>query len=148
MGTRGTEVLGAIWGAIARVREVIASRTDGAVRFANRGPEGSFALAPLLSSDVARGDRTAARVRGPAADVRLTGRKVVVADDDPGVTWFIADLLRTAGCQVFEALDGTRGLELCYEHAPELEERERRRVVRQHPTPTPKKNKTPTLSSL
>ncbi len=116
----GTEVLGAIWGAIARVREVIASRTDGAIRFGSRGPEGSIALAPMLSSDVARGDRAAARVRGPAADVRLTGRKVVIADDDPGVTWFIADLLRTAGCQVFEALDGSRALELCYEHSPEL----------------------------
>ena len=116
----GTEVMGAIWGAIARVREVIAARTDGAVRFGSRGPEGAFAMAPLLSADVARGDRTAARVRGPAADVRLTGRKVVVADDDPGVTWFIADLLRTAGCQVFEALDGARALELCHEHSPEL----------------------------
>ncbi len=116
----GTEVLGAIWGAIARVREVIASRTDGAVRFGSRGPEGAHTMAPLLGGDVARGDRLAARARGPAADVRLTGRKVVVADDDPGVTWFIADLLRTAGCQVFEALDGARALELCYEHSPEL----------------------------
>ncbi len=115
----GTEVLGAIWGAIARVREVVTSRTDGAVRF-GKGPEGSIALAPVLSSDVARGDRAAARVRGPAADVRLTGRKVVVVDDDPGVTWFIADLLRTAGCQVFEALDGARALELCHQHSPEL----------------------------
>ena len=116
----GAEVLGAVWGAIARVREVIASRTDGAVRFANRGPEGSIALAPWLHHDVARGDRTTARTRGPAADVRLTGRRVVVADDDPGVTWFIADLLRTAGCQVYEALDGQRALELAYEHSPEL----------------------------
>ncbi len=116
----GTEVLGAIWGAIARVREVVSSRTDGAVRFSSKGPEGAIALAPWLHQDVARGDRATTRSRGPAADVRLTGRRVVVVDDDPGVTWFIADLLRTAGCQVFEALDGQRALELAFEHSPEL----------------------------
>jgi CheY-like chemotaxis protein len=116
----GTEVLGAIWGAIARVREVVAARTDGAVRFASKGPEGAITLAPWLHPDVARGDRAAARTRGPAADVKLSGRRVIVADDDPGVTWFIADLLRTAGCTVFEALDGARALELAWEKAPEL----------------------------
>ena len=116
----GTEVLGAIWGAIARVREVVTARTDGAVRFANRGPEGATALAPWLHPDVARGDRDLSRGRGPAVDVKLTGRRVVVADDDPGVTWFIADLLKTAGCTVYEALDGQTALELAYEHSPEL----------------------------
>ncbi len=116
----GTEVLGAIWGAIARVREVVTARTDGAVRFASRGPEGAIALAPWLQPDVARGDREHARGRGPAADVKLTGRRVVVADDDPGVTWFIADLLKTAGCRVFEALDGRTALELAYTHSPDL----------------------------
>jgi CheY-like chemotaxis protein len=52
--------------------------------------------------------------------VRLHGRRVVVADDDPGVTWFISDLLRTAGCEVHEALDGITALELAFRVQPEL----------------------------
>ena len=105
----GTEVLGALWGAIARVQEIVAQRTDGAIRFGGDAPEGAIALAPWLHHDVAGGRRAAGRGRGAAADVRLSGRRVVVADDDPGVTWFISDLLRTAGCEVHEALDGAHG---------------------------------------
>src|SRR5258708_11797787 len=60
--------------------------------------------------------------RGPGGGdgVRMTGRRVVVADDDPGVTWFISDLLRTAGCDVYEALDGTTALDLAFRIPPEL----------------------------
>ena len=43
-----------------------------------------------------------------------------MADDDPGVTWFISDLLRTAGCVVHEALDGKTALEMAYDLSPEL----------------------------
>jgi DNA-binding response OmpR family regulator len=113
----GTEVLGAVWGAIARVREVVMARTDGFVRFPARGPEGAIHMA--YTPDVARADRSS-RMRGAAADVALVGRKIVVADDDPGVTWFIADLLRTAGCEVFEALDGATALDLAHRHMPDL----------------------------
>jgi CheY-like chemotaxis protein len=119
----GTEVMSAMWGAIARVREVIVARTGGAVRFGSTGPEGAVALAPWLQPDLPGTDRLMASVgrgRGPAADVRLHGRRVIVADDDPGVTWFIADLLRTAGCNVHEALDGTTALDLAYRTSPEL----------------------------
>src|SRR5262249_34131201 len=83
------------------------------------GPEGGVALAPWLHPDVARGDRVA-RTRGIASDVKLLGRRVLVADDDPGVTWFLADLLRRAGCVVHEALDGMTALELAFETAREL----------------------------
>ncbi|HEY2510905.1 MAG TPA: response regulator [Polyangiaceae bacterium] len=120
----GTEVMSALWGAIARVREVVVARTGGAVRFGTTGPEGAVALAPWLHPDVPGTDRTGSglgsRGRGPAADIRLHGRRVIVADDDPGVTWFIADLLRTAGCNVHEALDGTTALDLAYRVSPEL----------------------------
>jgi len=116
---QGTEVLGAVWGAIARVREVITSRTDGHVRFAG-GPEGAITPALLLHEpEVARSDRMRTR-RGPAAEVRLSGRRVVVADDDPGVVWFLADLLKTAGCVVHEAFDGQQALELAYKTSPDL----------------------------
>ncbi|WP_394835272.1 response regulator [Pendulispora rubella] len=70
--------------------------------------------------EVAGADRAFSRGRGAAADVRLDGRRVLVADDDPGVTWFIADLLRTTGCVVSEARDGAEALELAYKTAPHL----------------------------
>jgi DNA-binding response OmpR family regulator len=116
----GTEVLGALWGAIARIQEIVSQRTKGAVRFGGDAPEGAIALAPWLHQEQPGADRMAGRGRGAAADVRLNGRRVVVADDDPGVTWFIADLLRTAGCEVHEALDGTTALELAFRVQPEL----------------------------
>ncbi len=117
---QGTEVLGAVWGAIARVREVVTARSDGLIRFAG-GPEGALTPAPLLCEpDVARGDRIRAPRRGPAAEVRLQGRRVVVADDDPAVVWFLADLLKTAGCIVQEAFDGQQALELAYKSSPDL----------------------------
>ena len=116
----GTEVLAALWGAIARVQEIVAQRTGGAIHFGGDAPEGAVALAPWLQKDVGAADRLGSRGRGAAADVRLDGRRVVVADDDPGVTWFISDLLRTAGCEVHEALDGAQALELAFRVQPEL----------------------------
>jgi CheY-like chemotaxis protein len=118
----GAEVVGAVWGAIARVREIITLRTNGAVRYTGDGPEGAVAMAPWLHPDVAGSDRLALpeRGRGAGTDVSLDRRIVVVADDDPGVTWFISDLLRTTGCIVHEALDGTQALKLAHELSPEL----------------------------
>jgi CheY-like chemotaxis protein len=118
----GAEVVGALWGAIARVREVITMRTNGAVRYSGDGPEGAVALAPWLHLDALASDRFASsgRGRGAAADVSLDRRCVIVADDDPGVTWFISDLLRSTGCVVHEALDGARALQMAYELSPEL----------------------------
>lgn len=113
----GTEVMAAIWGAIARVREVVTTRTGGAVRFAGGGPEGTVALA--FQPDMPGADRVR-RGRGAAADVALEGRRIVVADDDPGVTWFLADLLRTTGCIVHEALDGSTALELAMRTSPDV----------------------------
>jgi DNA-binding response OmpR family regulator len=116
---QGTEVLGAVWGAIARVREVVTARTDGTIRFGG-GPEGALTPALLLSEpDVARSDR-ALHKRGGGAEVRLSGRRVVVADDDPGVVWFLADLLKTVGFIVHEAFDGQQALELAYKTSPDL----------------------------
>ncbi len=116
----GAEVLGALWGAIARVREVVTTRTDGTVRFAG-GPEGALAIAPPLHElDLPWSERQRARARGPAVEVKLQGRRVVVADDDPAVVWFMADLLKTAGCIVHEAFDGEQALELCYKSSPDV----------------------------
>jgi len=120
----GAEVWGALWGAIARVREVVTTSTGGMVHFTGHGPEGALALAPVLArpGGVAPSDRAAevGRNRDDAMDVNLAGRRVIVADDDPGVTWFISDLLRSAGCVVHEALDGKTALRMAYELSPEL----------------------------
>ncbi|MEI7895149.1 MAG: response regulator, partial [Myxococcales bacterium] len=116
----GTEVLAALWGAIARIQELISSRTSGIVRYGGDAPEGAIALAPWLHQDLPGTDRSPGRSRGVAADVRLEGRRVLVADDDPAVTWFLSDLLRAAGCEVFEALDGQRALEIAMEQGPDL----------------------------
>jgi DNA-binding response OmpR family regulator len=97
-------------------------RTNGAIRYSGDGPEGAVAMAPWLHADAVASDRFASsgRGRGAAADVSLDRRCVIVADDDPGVTWFISDLLRTTGCVVHEALDGARALQMAYELSPEL----------------------------
>jgi DNA-binding response OmpR family regulator len=116
----GTEVVGALWGAIARIQEIVTQRTGGKVRFGGDAPEGAIALAPWLHQDLPGAERMAGRGRGAGADVRLRGRRVVVADDDPGVTWFISDLLRTAGCEVHEALDGATALDMAFRIQPEL----------------------------
>jgi DNA-binding response OmpR family regulator len=116
----GSEVLGALWGTIARVQEIVTQKTAGAIRFSGGTPEGAIALAPWLPRDVPASDRGLAAARSPDANVSMTGRRVVVADDDPGVTWFISDLLRTAGCEVYEALDGLTALELAFQTSPDL----------------------------
>jgi CheY-like chemotaxis protein len=119
----GAEVMGAMWGAIARVQEVIRARSGGAIQYRGDAPEGAIAIAPHLHPPVARDASPVAERRGGGADasrVELFGRAVVVADDDPAVTWFLADLLRTAGCRVTEALDGKTALKAVFESAPDL----------------------------
>lgn len=116
----GAEVLGALWGAIARVRELVTARTDGRVRFSGKGPEGAFPFAPSLGGGASEGSRGRTSSRSTAADVNLVGKRVVVADDDPAVTWFLADLLRNAGCEVHEALDGTAALDAAREAMPDV----------------------------
>ncbi len=117
----GSEVMGALWGAIARVQEIVAQKTAGKIHFRGGGaPEGAIALAPWLHQDLPGSDRAAGAGRSSAPGVSMRGRCAVVADDDPGVTWFISDLLRTAGCEVHEALDGLTALDLAFRHSPDL----------------------------
>lgn len=70
--------------------------------------------------DAAFGERARVRLRGPATEVKLQGRRVLVADDDPAVVWFLADLLKTSGCIVHEAFDGKQALEAAYRTSPDL----------------------------
>jgi CheY-like chemotaxis protein len=119
----GAEVLAALWGAVARIRDLVTIQAAGAVRFAPSGPEGALPLAPWLGADQPGSD--GARASGPSAAriamaASLEKLVVVVADDDPAVTWFMAGVLHAAGATVHEAHDGTRALEIAHHVTPDL----------------------------
>jgi CheY-like chemotaxis protein len=50
----------------------------------------------------------------------LHGRPVIVADDDPAIRWFLADLLRAEGCDVHDVSDGDVALDVARRTAPDL----------------------------
>lgn len=114
----GTDVMSAVWGAVARLRELVTLRSDGAVRFEQTGPEGAVPLAPW-SDDRRVGERGAKDGRA-GEGVSLRGRRVVVADDDPAVVWFLSGILKAVGAEVFEAHDGERAFELTTALWPDL----------------------------
>ncbi|WP_437633583.1 response regulator [Sorangium sp. So ce854] len=128
----GAEVLAALWGAVARIRDLVTIRSHGGVRFSPDGPEGALPLAPWMSAPAApEGERarqrSEVRAKAPArggaqgaAVPALGAMDIVVADDDPAVTWFLAGVLRAAGATVHEAHDGARALDLAYQTTPEL----------------------------
>ncbi|WP_437937037.1 response regulator [Sorangium sp. So ce341] len=130
----GAEVLAALWGAVARIRDLVTIRSHGGVRFTPNGPEGALPLAPWMTAPGApEGERSRLhseiRARAPARgaasaaapiDAALDAMDIVVADDDPAVTWFLAGVLRAAGAKVHEAHDGARALDLAYQTTPDL----------------------------
>ncbi len=118
----GSEVLAALWGAVARIRDLVTIRSSGGVRFNASGPEGAMPIAPWIgSSDGQGGERRGARAPADrVAEVSLDEKVIVVADDDPAVTWFLAGVLRAAGATVHEARDGARALEIAFHVTPHL----------------------------
>ncbi len=58
--------------------------------------------------------------RGGADRVSLEGRRVVVADDDPGVIWRLGAMLRAEGAEILEANGGRQALTLVREHHPDV----------------------------
>lgn len=120
----GSDILAAVWGAVARVRDLVTIKSGGGVRFSSRGPEGALPFAPWWGEGIVP-ERRAPRAgsdppRKAESEARLEGRHIVVADDDPAVTWFIGGVLRSAGADVREAHDGDRALELCFRLSPDL----------------------------
>jgi DNA-binding response OmpR family regulator len=114
----GTDIMSAVWGTVARLRELVTLRSDGNVRFEQTGPEGAVPLAPW-NDDRRVGER--GRREGRAGEgVTLQGRRVVVADDDPAVVWFLSGILKAVGAEVFEAHDGERAFELTASLWPDL----------------------------
>jgi CheY-like chemotaxis protein len=118
----GSDVLAVLWGAVARIRDQVTIRSHGKVRFVPGGPEGALPLAPWLGGDAgtaAARNRPLGEARGTMAP-SLDKTVVVVADDDPAVTWFLAGVLRAAGAIVHEAHDGLRALEIAHGVFPDL----------------------------
>ncbi len=121
----GSEVLAAVWGAVARIRDIVTIHSRGEVRFAPSGPEGALPLASWLDgrdAGAASGSRALrpSDTRAAAAAISLEGKTIVVADDDPAVTWFLAGVLQAAGAIVHEAHDGARALETAFRSTPDL----------------------------
>jgi DNA-binding response OmpR family regulator len=117
----GTEVLAALWGAVARIRDIVTIRTRGQTRFALGGPEGAVPLAPWLEETNERDARRDGAKNGRADDERsLDEMKVLVVDDDAAVCWFLAGVLKTAGATVYEARDGQRALEIAKHVRPDI----------------------------
>lgn len=114
----GTDVMSAVWGTVARLRELVTLKSDGNVRFEQTGPEGAVPLAPW-NDDRRVGERGGREGRA-AEGVALQGRRVVVADDDPAVVWFLGGILKAVGAEVFEAHDGERAFELTASLWPDL----------------------------
>ncbi|HTQ08264.1 MAG TPA: response regulator [Polyangiaceae bacterium] len=114
----GHDVLAAVWGAVARVRELVTLRSSGALRFQQTGPEGAVPIAPWIGGERRAGERAGSAARD-SEGVSLQGRRILVADDDPAVVWFMAGLLRAVGVEVLEAHDGKKALELAFEHWPD-----------------------------
>jgi CheY-like chemotaxis protein len=114
----GSDVLAAIWGAVARIRDLVTIQSGGHVRFAPTGPEGALPLAPWVGD--AEGERRGAPVRDAEGDGALARTVAVVVDDDPAVTWFVAGVLRAAGALVHEAKDGLSALELAFRVTPDV----------------------------
>jgi DNA-binding response OmpR family regulator len=115
----GNDVLSAVWGAVARVRELVTVRSNGGIRFEQSGPEGGVPIVPWNFSERRAGERG---VRSPseASGVSLQGRRMVVADDDPAVVWFMSGLLKSVGVEVLEAHDGRRALEQTFDAWPDV----------------------------
>jgi len=116
----GADVMAAVWGAVARVRELVTLRSAGAVRFAASGPEGAVPLAAWSNDERRAGDRNAGGEARAGDSVSLQGRRIVIADDDPAVVWFMSGLLKALGVEVLEAHDGARALSLTYDAWPDL----------------------------
>lgn len=117
----GTEVLAALWGAVARIRDIVTIRTRGQTRFALGGPEGAVPLAPWLEETNERDTRRNVSKTSRADDERsLEEMKVLVVDDDAAVCWFLAGVLKTAGATVYEARDGMRALEIAKHVRPDI----------------------------
>jgi CheY-like chemotaxis protein len=108
----GHEILAAAWSAIGRIRAHLSNRSAGGIRFRDGPRRGGPAVLALVDGDSYPDDGTAL----PSLD----GRRFLVVDDDPGVRWFFAGLLKEAGALVAEASNGQQALEAARQSRPDI----------------------------
>jgi CheY-like chemotaxis protein len=106
----GAEILGPFWGALARIRDVVRDKSQGAVIFRDDHLRRSIAVSPMGAESTSDAERSSHRRRGPEVD--LEGRTIIVADDDLAVATFIGDALKEAGADVVRTGDGESALSL------------------------------------
>lgn len=109
----GSDVLAAAWSAIARVRTSLSERSGGRVHFRDASGLGGPELVSFGDDEDGGEART-------SIEVSLAGRRIIVADDDPAVTWFFSGLLREEGAHVVEAEDGLEALEAARQKRPDV----------------------------
>ncbi|MCA9537002.1 MAG: response regulator [Myxococcales bacterium] len=114
----GSEVLAAAWAAIARVRAHLSERSSGRVHF--RDPAGRRGPSLVSLHDLEPTAEEEARDSATEAEISLRGRRVIVADDDPAVRWFFAQLLEEEGAHVVQAEDGVVALAAARAEPPDV----------------------------
>ncbi len=108
----GSQVRAVVWSMLARLRETVTELTQGAVRYNPLTPDGTMILT----------GREVMRRAGRTRQSRdgLQGRRVLVAEQDPSVEWYLSSLLRSNGATVLEAQDGATALRLARSTQPDL----------------------------
>ncbi|MEZ4300206.1 MAG: response regulator [Polyangiaceae bacterium] len=117
---RGDEVLDAVLAAAARVRDVVTIKSRGEIRFAPGAAERAVPVGGWMNDPAPAPDAKGPRRNGARGGSSLAGARVLVADDDPAVAWFLAGVLRAEGAQVSEACDGAAALRKAMEQTPDL----------------------------
>jgi DNA-binding response OmpR family regulator len=108
----GTSVQTAVWSMLARLRETVTELSDGTIKYDSHTPSGAMIVTG--KDAMRRSGRTQASAEN------LAGRKILVAEDDTSVGWYLTSLLRGKGAIVTEAADGLEALRQARRDAPDL----------------------------
>ncbi len=102
-----------VWSMLARLREAITDVSNGTVQYDPYNPAGAMIV---TGKEVVRrrGRMGARRVEN------LAGRRILVAEHDTSVGWYLVSLLRGKGAIVEEATDGLAALRAARRNAPDL----------------------------
>jgi CheY-like chemotaxis protein len=105
----GTELMAAAWSAIGQIRAHLADRSGGRLRFRESHPPGGPSFITLTGEE---------RAEDPSID--LSGRRLLVVDDDEAVRWFFDQLLTEHGARVVTAPDGRAALQEARRARPDV----------------------------
>lgn len=108
----GTTVQTAVWSMLARLRETVTDLSHGSIKYDPHTPSGAMIVTG--NDAMRRGGRTRASAEN------LAGRKILVAEDDTSVGWYLTSLLRSKGAIVTEASEGIEALRQARRDAPDL----------------------------